>query len=69
MYVDFDIAIPKRKAEQLEVFNLRNKTCQKETDENTKLLECFENELPLEVQSRNWLKVFNSILYKCFKKV
>ena len=73
MYVDFDIAIPKRKAERLEVFNLRNKNCQdlftKETDENTKLLECFENELPLEVQSRNWLKVFNTVLYKCFRKV
>jgi hypothetical protein len=25
--------------------------------------------LPLEVQSKNWLKLFNNILYKCFCKV
>ena len=25
--------------------------------------------MPLEVQSRNWLKVFKSILYKCFRKI
>ena len=41
----------------------------KETEECSKLVDCFENELPLEVQSRNWLKLFNNILYKCFRKV
>ena len=52
---------------------MRNKNCQelftKETEENSKLLECFENDLTLEVQSKNWLKEFNRILYKCFRRV
>ena len=73
MIADFDISVPVRKPDRVELFNLRNKNCQKlftkETEENTTLLECFENNLPLDTQSRNWLKTFNSILYKCFKKV
>ena len=73
MIADFDISVPKRNAERIEVFNLKNKVCQelftKETNENTKLMECLENELPFSIQSKNWLKEFNSILYKCFRKV
>ena len=41
----------------------------KETEDNVQLIECFENDLPLEIQSRNWLKLFNSILFKCFRKI
>ena len=33
------------------------------------LVDCFENSLPFEVQCQNWLKTFNTILYKCFRKV
>ena len=73
MISDFDIYIPKRKPERVEIFNFRNKQCQevftKETNENMKLIECFDNDLPLEKQCRDWLKTFNSILYKCFRKV
>ena len=73
MFSDFDISIPKRKPTRVEMFNLRNKQCQemffKETEENTELVQCFENELPLEVQCRKWLKTFNDILFKCFRKV
>ena len=70
---DFNIKIPKTKPERIEVFNLRNKKCQelftKETQDNTQLVKCFENELPFDIQCKNWLKTFNSILYKCFKKI
>ena len=73
MIADFNISIPKRKPERIELFNLRNENCQKlftkETDENNLLVECFESNLPFEVQCEKWLKTFNSILYKCFKKV
>ena len=73
IFADFDITLPKRKPERIELFNLRNKTCQEkfteETRVNTELIKCFENELPLEIQSKNWLKLFNSILHKCFRKV
>ena len=57
----------------LAMFNLRNKTCQKlftkETDENISLIRCFDDTLPFEIQSKNWLKSFNAILHKCFKKI
>ena len=73
MFADFDIIVPKRKPERIELFNLRNKVCQdkftKETQDNTQLIKCFENELPLEIQSKNWLEVFNTILQKCFRKI
>ena len=70
---NFDIDIQKRKPERNELFNLRNKNClemfSKETQENTQLVKCLENALPLEKQSKDWLKIFNSILYKCFRKI
>ena len=69
----FDILIQQRKQERTELFNLHNKDClklfTKETQENTHLVKCLENGLPLEEQSKDWLKVFNSILYKCFRKI
>ena len=56
IFADFDITLPKRKPERVELFNLRNKTCQEkyteETRVNTELIKCFENELPLEIQSK-----------------
>ena len=70
---NFDISVQKRKPERIELFNLRNKNCQKkfteETHTNTQLVECLEIKLTLEEQSRNWLKIFDSILYKCFRKI
>ena len=49
MIADFNISIPKRKPERVEMFNLRNEACQqlftKETDENSQLVECLENNL------------------------
>ena len=73
MIADFDISVPKRKPERIEIFNLRNKKCQEkftqEMDENSELDECFESKLPFEIQSKNWLKMFNSTLFKCFRKV
>ena len=48
------------------MFKLKNKECQevfkKETEINADMLKCFENELPIEDQSKKWLKTFNSIL-------
>ena len=62
-----------QKPERREYFNFRNKVCQgefkKETEINSQLLECFENELSVEMQCKKWLKTFNSIVYKCFRKI
>ena len=73
MYADFDVSIPKRKPQRIELFNLRNKDCQAmfttETTENSQLIKCFENMLPFENQCKMWLKTFNSLLYKCFRKI
>ena len=70
---NFDISIQKQKPERIEMFNLRNTNClelfTKETQENTYLVKCLENGLPLEKQSKDWLKIFKSILYKCFRKI
>lgn len=55
------------------MFNLRNKRCQDlftlETENNTDLIQCFQNDMPFDTQCRKWLKCFNSTLYKCFKKI
>ena len=71
--LELDLQFCKRKPERREMFNLKNKICQqafkKETEENSKLLEVFQNDLPFEKQSKNWLHNFDSILHKCFKKV
>ena len=62
-----------KKPERRELFNFKSKEGQEifknETEINEELLNCFENDLPLEVQSKRWLKSFNSILHKCFKKI
>ena len=40
------------------------KTCR-----NTQLVECLETQFLLKVQCKMWLKTFNTVLYKCFKKI
>ena len=62
-----------KRTQREEMFNFRNKNCQDafkaETKNNLDLLKVFENDNPLEIQSKKWIKVFDSILYKCFRKV
>ena len=62
-----------KKPERRELFNFKSKEAQEafknETEINEELLNCFENDLSLEVQSKRWLKTFNSILQKCFRKI
>ena len=73
LILDIEIQFSQKKPERQEMFNLKNKECQEaftnETELNEELLKCFENNLPLEVQSRKWLKAFNSILHKCFRNI
>ena len=71
--LELDLQFEKRKPERVEMFNLKNKRCQdnfyEETDDNSELLEILKTDLPFDIQSKKWLKTFNSILYKCFRKV
>ena len=73
LILDIKLEYSIQKPERQEFFNFRNKVCQeafkKETDTNKDLLKCFENELSAEMQSKIWFKTFNSIIYKCFKKI
>ena len=73
LILDVSLKFSQEKTNRRTMFNLRNKEGQflfnLETEKNEELIECFENELSLEKQSKNWLKTFNDILYKCFKKV
>ena len=69
----FNIEISKTKAAREEMFNLRNKKCQEAfknaTENNPELVNSFNNDLTFEKQTKNWQKMFNSLLYKCFRKV
>ena len=71
--LELDIQYSYRKPEREEISNMRNKICQDafkvETENNPKLLEVFDNQEPFKTQCNMWLKNFNSILHKCFKKV
>ena len=71
--LELNIEYGKKKPEREEMFNLRNKACQEafknETESNPKLIEVFENEMPIEKQSKMWFKNLKSSLYKSFRKV
>ena len=55
------------------MLNLRNRDCQKAfkeaSEDNPELLNCFENNLPIQVQSKKWIKRLNVLLHGSFKKV
>ena len=45
-------------------------TYQKMTEDNEELLKCFDDEREnVNVSSKRWLKIFNNILHRSFKKV
>lgn len=71
--MDFDIQIGRKYQQREEMFNFRNKNCQdaflEATENNRQLLDCFENDMSFEKQSRKWKKTFDSVIFKCFKKV
>ena len=71
--IEFDIKIEEKLKIREELYNFRNKTCQKAfkeaTENNKEMLECFDDNIPFENQSKRWKKVLNSVIFKCFKKV
>ena len=73
MIAEFDLEIKSRKPDRQEMLNLRNKDCQEVfknlTEENEELLNCFEHDLNIDVQSKLWKRTFNSVLCKSFCKV
>ena len=73
LILDLNIQYSKRKPDRIEMFNLKNRKCQElfklETEKNHELMQVFDTDFAFEEQCKDWLKIFNSILYKCFKKV
>ena len=73
MIAEMNLEVNRRKPIREEMLNLRNRDCQKafkETSEDDpELINCFNNNLPIKVQSRQWMKRFNVLLHGSFKKV
>ena len=61
------------KSPQIEMYNFKNtedfKNFQRVTEENNELLECFEDNDDFNNACSKWLKTFNDIIRKCFKKI
>ena len=61
------------KTEKNDLFNLKNKECQKvfkdETTKTNDLSKIFEDEKDLDVATNKFLKKLNKILHKCFRKI
>ena len=73
MIGEINLKVDKRKPIREEMLNLRNRDCQKAfkeaSEDNPELLNCFENNLPIQVQSKKWMKRLNVLLHGSFKKV
>ena len=73
LILELNIQYSKKKPDRIEMFNLKNKSCQElfylETEQNQELVNIFSTNYAFEEQCKKWLKIFSSILYKCFKKV
>ena len=58
---------------RIEMFNFKNiedfKIYQNNTEQNDELLECFKNVVDFNAACKKWLKVFNNIIRKSFKKI
>ena len=72
-YMDVNLQLVSEKPERKEIFNFKDKKSQaifkditSKTDEFSK---CFENDLPLEVQVKNWRQVLLSNCKAAFKKI
>ena len=61
------------KPPRIEMYNFKKnedfKMYQEVTEENTELIECFEESEDFNVACTKWLKIFNGIIRKCFKKI
>ena len=61
------------KPQRLEIFNLKSKDdfkeFQKKTEKNDELVRCFENFTDFNSACNMWLKTFNNIIRKSFKKI
>ena len=73
MIGEINLKVDKRKPIREEMLNLRNRDCQKAfkdaSEDNPELLICFENSLPIQVQSKKLMKKLNVLLHGSFKKV
>ena len=58
---------------RIDMYNLKKnedfKMYQEVTEQNTELIECFEESEDFNVACTKWLKIFNGITRKCFKKI
>ena len=73
LILELEIKEDEEKPKREEIFNFRSKigqeTFQRETEKNQNLLDCFDNNKPIEIQIEKWKDSFENILKKCFKKI
>ena len=75
IYCKFNLTYKKQNTsnKRTEIFNLKNKECQEQffatTNEGFKLQNCFDENESLETNTNKFMKTFEDILYKCFKKI
>ena len=59
--------------EKIELFNLRNITCQKcfkeYTSSSNTLSKCFSTDEPINIQFSKWMTKFRKALHACFRKI
>ena len=71
--LEMSISIPHIVEERVELFNFRNVDCQEKfkenTEENSKLTECFETEENFDSQCNKWMKNLNETFHESFKKI
>ena len=71
--IEFNIKVEEKRQKREEIYNFRNKHCQKAlkeaTEDNKELIDCFEDNLPFEKQCKNWNRALKSTISKSFRKV
>ena len=70
LILELEIKEDEEKPKREEIFNFRSKigqeTFQRETEKNQNLLDCFDNNKPIEIQIEKWKDSFENILKKMF---
>ena len=72
-FIDLALEIVTEKPKRTEIWNLKNKKGQETfrfiTENTDAFSQCFQNELPLQKQIKNWKSILSKVIGKAFKKI
>ena len=73
LILDLNLHFSKIKPDTQEFFNFKSEICQEKfkniTDNEYQLIECLQNNLPIDAEAKIWQKTLESAFHKLFKKV